>query len=176
MLGDDALHALLRRQFANPRKKHLISWNALHDVRGIPLEEPYRPASQADARVVRLALGRHLIATCDLRRGLAVDPSERKSVLVTARGWCLAEIERIVATLNPDGLLERLMHGYEAVMHARFEQEFKLPTRLACHESSPEMRSRLRSERPELARTAIAWRFLIEYVAAVPRTATRRAA
>jgi hypothetical protein len=76
--------------------------------------------------------------------------------------------QEIAATLAPDGLLERLMYGYEAVMHARFEQEFKLPTRLACYESWPEVQSRLRSERPKPARTAIAWRFLIEYVAAVP--------
>ena len=84
------------------------------------------------------------------------------------RAWCLAEIERIVAALSPDGLLERLIQGYEAVMHARFEQEFKLPTRLACYESLPDMQARLRSERPKLSRTAIAWRFLIEYVVAVP--------
>ena len=58
---DDALHVLLQQQFANPRKKHLISWNARRDVRGIPLGERYRPASEADAQVVRLALGRHLI-------------------------------------------------------------------------------------------------------------------
>jgi hypothetical protein len=168
-LSDDHVDGVVARQFSNPRKKHLLLWDAGQDSRAIaPTRTRYRPVQAADVQEVRLALGEYLQAEHRLVPGSRIAGNDREAVLRSARDRCMADIEERVARLSPTGLLERLILGNEAVAHERFEKTHKLTTRLACYESLPEVQARLRREGPRLSLAAIVWRFLIEYVTAVP--------
>jgi len=168
VLSESALAELLRRHFANPRKKHLLLLELDTDLRGIGAGlQPYRPVQDADVQHVRAELGEYLREELGLDEG-PVAEEWRTEVLFHARSWCLAQVEGLVASLSPDGLLERLVMTNESVAFMRFEQRLKLPTRLACYESEPEAVARLRREMPLLSLTSVAYRFLIEYVTAVP--------
>lgn len=77
-------------------------------------------------------------------------------------------IQKEVATLSPIGLLEWLVRNHEVIVNRRSTERFETPTRLACFSDIETMAEKLRQEIPETNETALASRFLIEYVAASP--------
>lgn len=167
LLEDATLDALLEREFANPRRKHLLllqSDNVQATTGPLP---GYRPVQRADRSEAKYELGEHLQRTLGLSEG-PIPRDRRTEVLGTARDWCLAEVERRISDLSPDGLLERLISLNESVVRERFMLQLKIPTRIACYESEKETRERLVSEMPEANLAGITSRFLVEYVAAVP--------
>jgi hypothetical protein len=172
--SDAQIDAWLEKHFNNPRKKHLLLLDASRDLRGVGEGlRPYRPIQSADVQIVRAELGAYLHDSLKVDKG-DIPKSRRVEVLACARDWCLAEIEKAVAELSPEGLLERVMALNETMAFRRFQQRLKIPTRMACYETEPETQDRLRQEVPELAATSIACRFLVEYVAAVPPSGSRR--
>jgi hypothetical protein len=78
-----------------------------------------------------------------------------------------------VAALTSCGTLEQLVRRHEVLIQQTAFRALTVPTRLACFRSIPDMVTELEKEIPERARTAIASRFLIEYVAATPLQGNR---
>jgi hypothetical protein len=169
LLSDQKVTEVLDRQFANPRRKHLLLLGG-DNVQATPGPLPgYRPVQHADRSEVKYELGAYLQRQLGLDGG-AIPRDRRTAVLGTARDWCLGEIERRIADVSPDGLLERLIALNESVVRRRFMLQLKVPTRLACYESERETQERLMGEIPESNLAGIVFRFLVEYVTAVPPT------
>ena len=81
--------------------------------------------------------------------------------------------EQLVATLSPDGVLEALV-AYGERLVQRQERERRLtPTRVACFGNLREVVEELQRDGTILSTTAVAHRFVIEYVAARPPTGLR---
>ena len=95
-------------------------------------------------------------------------------MLAKAVSYYYHELQKLVASLSPKGLLEWLLARTEAaVRRARIEQVVT-PTRLACYSSEPKMIEEMVKQYPKLADVALANRFLIEYVTAQPPRRLRR--
>jgi len=171
VLSDDAIRTELDRNFDNPRRKHLLLLEPTNPSLAPGALPRYRRVQAADRTEIKYQLGRQVRAQLGLDRG-PVPAARRTDVLGTARDWCLAEIERAAAELSPDGLLERLMGLVESLTRSAVTSKLKMPTRLACYESDERTRARLMQEQPHMSVAAIAYRFLIEYVTAVPPTGT----
>jgi len=82
-------------------------------------------------------------------------------------------LEHLIATLNPDGLLEWLITFNESIVKELYFRRLTIPTRLACFFSEEAMRQTLIKDIPEVDRAATASRFLVEYVASKPPSGLR---
>ena len=110
-------------------------------------------------------------------KGLAVGdiPSHaRNEVLNTATHFMYEQLKSLVATLNPNGLLEGLAALHETLVHEVENTRLTIPTRLSCFSSHAKMVTRIGKELPDRYKASVALRFLIEYVAAQPPTGTRQ--
>lgn len=77
-----------------------------------------------------------------------------------------------VAELDPTGLLEELVARHEALVHRNALQERTLGSRIACFAETKLLEDMI-EELPEVNSTAVALRFLIEYVTACPPAGLR---
>jgi hypothetical protein len=94
--------------------------------------------------------------------------SDRVPLLNRLVGRLYQELEQTVAQLSPAGLLERLVVHCERVIFEQEHRRLTTPTRVACYGAQVEWIERLRRDLSESATTALANRFLIEYVTAHP--------
>lgn len=95
----------------------------------------------------------------------AGDTDARRGLLHEAVSVLVARLQQDICQFDGDALLEYLLLRNEAVLRHQAEAGFHLPARIACF---PEEAVDLFSETREIARSSIAGRFLIEYVAARP--------
>lgn len=102
--------------------------------------------------------------------GAAGDTDERRRLLHEAVSTLLSRLEQDITQFDGDGLLEYLLVRNEAVLRHQAEAGFHLPARVACF---PEDAVDLFPETRQIARTSIAGRFLIEYVAVRPPHGSR---
>lgn len=102
-----------------------------------------------------------------------VPRAQRVSTLNALVDELFGVFERLVASLNPDRLLDWLIAQDERLAQRQRHTEQMLPAQIECFGSAPAMLERLRREGPELATTAISHRFLIEYVVAQPPAGPR---
>lgn len=154
------------------KKKLLFLDSAINpelDDRGLL---PYRKVQSADEDELLDELGNYLSSVEKLKEGTIPD-DRRTDVLNKAVGFFYRELEKIVASLNPKGLLEYLIAYHEAIVHEVAENRLTIPTRLACFSSELEMVETLSSELPERYKAALASRFVIEYVVARPPVGIR---
>ncbi len=167
-LSDDAIAAILDRHAPLGTKKKLLFLDPSTapdlDPRGLPA---YRKIQEADENELLDELGEHLRSVEGLREG-TVAPEKRAEVLRSAVGFYYQALVQLVASLQPEGLLEYLIAHHEAIVRELSLHRLTIPTRLACYSSEPEMIERLSEELPERAAAARASRFVIEYVAACP--------
>src|SRR5207249_4023682 len=94
--------------------------------------------------------------------------ADRPRVLNQIVTFLYSELERLVATLSQQRLLEMLLGLNEALVHRQESRRLTMPTQIACFGSVGRMAERLKRELPDAATSAIASRFLIEYVTARP--------
>ncbi|MDP9381426.1 MAG: hypothetical protein M3Q29_15025 [Chloroflexota bacterium] len=164
----EELDMLIDRFVPLGRAKKMLRLRSDADPRLHPGDlPPYRKVQPAEEEVVLDEIG--LFLTKDL--GLAVGPiadQERTNVLREVVGFLYREIEREIATLDPDDLLEWLVAFYERVVYEKATREMSIPTRIACFATEPQMVKKLREEMPDLNKAAVPARFLVEYVAARP--------
>lgn len=165
-LSDVAIGQILNR-YAPLGLKKTFTYNMLNnkpdiDPRHLP---PYRKVQKADENELLDELGSYLRTVEHLESG-PIAEDRRSDILKKAVAFYYQELVKIVASLRPDGLLEFLITLQEAAVRESSYRELTIPTQLACFSSEPEMIERLSKELPELATTAMASRFLIEYVAA----------
>lgn len=137
------------------------------DPRGIP---KYRRIQEADINTTLDSLGQHL------RSHRPVGPipqAETNDVIKESASYFLVELQRVLASLSPIGLLEYLVRHHEAVSRQTAFAALTTPTRVACYESDPTIRKHLEEEIPALSGAALAGRFLIELAASQPPTGLR---
>lgn len=154
-----------------PKKKLILVPGEVHTVLNESDLPPYRPLQPA---VLEEWRGREqgLIERLNLPPG-PIQPEQRVPTLNRMVTEWFASFEQLVATFNPEGLLDSLV-AYGERLIQREEGERKLmPARIACFGGVPEMLQELVPSGPTLATTAIAHRFVTEYVAARPPSGLR---
>jgi hypothetical protein len=117
-------------------------------------------------------LGEHL-RTVNAHSAGKIASAARAAVLHQCVEYFYNLLRDEVAALTPRGTLEHLVRRHEVLIQQTAFRALTVPTRLACFGGISDMVTELESEIPERARTAIASRFLIEYVAATPSQGNR---
>jgi hypothetical protein len=110
------------------------------------------------------------------RRGFTEDPlsAERTHEAANAAvGYFFEQLQRAVSVMSPNGLMERLIAACDSVVVSGTREELELPTRSACFAGSAQVIADLKRRTPAASETAIAARFLVEYVAARPPSGMR---
>jgi len=171
---DGALAAIVDRHAPAGIKKRLIVSDDLSepdlDRRGVPRPRTIRQAPVQAARHDTWPRIRSWMAT-DARAGHA--PKERwVALLDDLVAAHYGELERVVASLDPGGLLETLVARHEALVAERASRRLSIPTISAGLADVPHV---LRGEWAglhDLDRAAVAARFAIEYAVARPPSGT----
>ena len=154
-----------------PKKKLILVPGEVHavlDESGLP---PYRPLQTAVLEEWR-GREREWIERLNLSPG-PIQPEERVRTLNGMVTELFASFEQLVATFNPAGLLDSLVAYGERLLQTEESARRLMPARIACFGSGPEMLKEMASSGPTLASTAIAHRFVTEYVAARPPNGLR---
>ena len=139
------------------------------DPRGIP---HYRHLQEGDIDDVLQRLGLHLHKTRNLPVG-PISDAKRNEILHAAVTLCYSELQKLVRAHRPEGFIEFLILQHEAVVRENTHRKLTIPTRIACFQEVEDVVKKLGEEFPQIARTALASRFLIEYSAAQPPTGLR---
>lgn len=164
----NALETFLERHAPVGLKKKILLFdaNSVPELvrEGLP---SYRALQKADENQLLDELGAYL--TCEERMQVGpISDNQRTMVLGKAVGFFYNQLTNLVATLEPDGLLERLVSNQEAAIRESAFHQLNIPTRLACFSTEQEMIERLNKETPRYNLTVVASRFIIEYVTAQP--------
>lgn len=118
-------------------------------------------------------LGDHLVN----ERGMVPGPipmDRRTAVLngVVTR-WLIDELSSLLAALNGDHLLLKLIDRHEALVSADARESVHLPARIACFGADSDEVERIRRNQGSAASAMLANRFLIEYASAFPPAGTQ---
>ncbi len=116
-------------------------------------------------------LGDHFISG-GWHLGQAVPSSERNAVLGKAVDFYYGCIVSLVSELECAGLIDYLMAMDESLLHEMARERYKLPGEIACFGSKSDHVKELIEASSAHTAAAMASRFLIEYVAAVPPSGT----
>lgn len=135
------------------------------------------PADLEDARMVQdwdkellqEEVGRDIgeMPPADYKVVQVIGMPDSKAVVDRAGDSLYTLIQERVAALSPQGLLEFLVVQYDAVRYRDKHAQYSLAAR-AASETADVALKHLHEELPRLAETAVAARFLIEYVTACP--------
>jgi hypothetical protein len=99
--------------------------------------------------------------------------SKRVAVLNGAVALFFERLVELVSALSPDGLLEFLVRQNESLTYDEAHRRLTLPARIACFGMNDRLAKDLEERIPTVAETAVANRFLIEYIAAQPPAGSR---
>lgn len=132
----------------------------------------YREIEAPDVEELLDDLGYYLRTQENLGLGKLPD-QQRTHILQKVVNYFYTQFQRLVDTLNPEGLLEWLITQHEAGIAEKAHYQLTIPTRLACFSSEPEILKELTERLPELVASTRANRFLIEYVTARPPVGLR---
>jgi hypothetical protein len=148
-------------------KKKLLSFNVAADPaldgRGLPL---YRGVRKYQIGKLLDSVGEYLATT-----KFAVGPipdSERTIVLNGIVGFCYSKLQKLVASLAPEGVLQFVISHHESVLHQQALGKATIATRLACFGDDPKLVASFQEDLQNQARDAIAARFVVEYLATMP--------
>jgi len=139
------------------------------DSRKLP---SFRRLQTAETSELLDQLGEYVRQDLKLPMG-PIEDWQRTAVLREAVDFYYRKLQKLVATLDPRELLERLVVQHEAIVNSTAMHKLQMPTRLAAFENAPEMLEILRQELPDDANAALASRFVIEYVVARPPSGVR---
>ncbi len=173
LLDDAAIEAAVEEHAPLGLQKVIVLLDAgadpTLDDRGLP---EARFAQGHDEAVAMDELGEHLIGGLGLPVG-RVAPERRTEVLKAAVAFHLRQLEELIATLSPDGLLEWLVLANEALVSDFNRMRVETPTKDACYGDVGDISEQLAKRLPKSSVASVANRFLIEYVAAQPPSGTR---
>lgn len=168
LMTDEMIAAMIERHAPLGPKKRIFILNSqnapLQNAQGLP---DYRSIQEADEQEVLDDLGDMLIAGHNYQVG-EIHRSNQNEITKRAVGSLYTELERLVATLRPDGLLEWLVSHYESCLAKKDYFEMNLPARIACFSSRSKVLKDFIEEASLQAATATAARFIVEYVTARP--------
>lgn len=134
---------------------------------------PYRPIQAGETEDLIEELSEHVISTRDLKPG-KLPATICNSILIDMVAVCFAQIAEVTKTLNPHGLLEFLIVLSESLIWESATQQLSLASRMKTFEHDREIIAKLPQEMTEFAESAIACRFIIEFVTAQPPMGQRR--
>jgi hypothetical protein len=126
-----------------------------------------RPIHQADVNAVLDETGRYLAQDRGLPVGV-IAPDDRVELLDAVVEHQIGQLDRLVSTLNPDGLLEILVSHNESLVREKELQRLTVPTRQACFADAVDVVEELRRSLAEVSDGLVANRYLIEYATASP--------
>lgn len=135
------------------------------DPRGLP---PYRPVCEADRTGLLDELAIHLKMS-EFPTGTATG-AQRAQLLDLVVKFFYGQLEALVATLDPAGLLEDLIAQHEALVYSHASHELQAHNPLGLRHGH---HMEWIASRSEWTETAMASRFLLEYVAARPPAGER---
>jgi hypothetical protein len=172
-LTDKAISAMIATHAPLGLKKKML----LLVPEGEPPLDPrklpsFRRLQTAETSELLDQLGEHVRWDLKLPIG-PIEDGQRTAVLREAVDFYYRKLQKLVATLDPIELLERLVVQHEAIVNSTAMHKLQMPTRLAAFENAPEMLEILRQELPDDANAALASRFVIEYVVARPPSGVR---
>lgn len=138
------------------------------DESGLPPYRPLQPAATEEWR------DREWLFLDQLNLPLGAIPDEKR--VHTLNGMverAFNRFEHLVAAANPAGLMENLVGLGERLIWQEERQRRLLPTQIACYSTVPQMVEELKQDGSTLASTAIAHRFVTEYIVARPPSGLR---
>jgi hypothetical protein len=150
-------------------KKKIIALNLTAkpelDPRKLP---PFRKIQPADITELLDDLGDHLLNERALPIGKV--PDDKRTAIINQKivPFYFRQLELLVSSLNPEGLLERLIAQHESIVREVASHQLTIPTRLACFSTEAGIVEKLRKEDPERTMAGTAARFIIEYVTTRP--------
>lgn len=134
----------------------------------------YRVVQISERESLLDELGNHLASQEWWRGGVAVSSDTRTTLLRDdVVSFFSSELVRLVASLNPSGLLEALVRYNESIVRESAERRLLTPTELACFGRDEGRLKKIREYISDLNQTALPSRFLIEYVTAQPPAGSR---
>jgi hypothetical protein len=172
-LSEAAITKMVDKYCPRSAKKMLLMIDVIRNPRLDPRSIPsFRPIQSGELDDVLDVVGEHLTKV----RAMPVGPiakDKRNDTLHDCVGVLYGRLQTLLATLNPEKLLEWLVVQHEAVVREDALQQLTITTRLACFGPDSEVITQLQKRIPVIAQTAIASRFLIEYVVARPPSGLR---
>ncbi|HII07744.1 MAG TPA: hypothetical protein HA349_10655 [Methanotrichaceae archaeon] len=132
------------------------------DTRGLPT---FRKLQKADINELLDELGNYLLSE-GLNVGKIADEQRKNILNFKVVKFYYRELERLIASLQQEGLIEWLIAHHEAIISNLSVHKLTTPTRIACLESESNIVPLIRNEFEENTSAAVASRFIIEYVVA----------
>ncbi|OZH52449.1 hypothetical protein AFK68_24250 [Hydrocoleum sp. CS-953] len=173
-LSDEIISKIIEIHPPLGLKKQIIyldsSINPELDPKKLPA---YQKVQKADINKLLDDLGDYLNSVKKYPQGKIPENERTKFLNNEVFGFFYSKLKKLVASLNPENLLENLISYHEAIVHQVNEHRLTIPTRLACFSSIPERYKNIQKEMLENNQTALASRFIIEYVVAQPPTGIR---
>ncbi len=171
---DDALAAIVDRHVPLGMKKRVLALNSRDvldlDNRGLPLSPP-RVVQGSAMHAITYEMWPRMQARLRMHGQAEQAPKEHWSGLLNALvGHCFDELESLVASLAPEGLLETLVVRHEALVRERALGRLSIPTLAIGLTDVPRVVEGERAGYAQAARAATAARFVIEYVVTRPPT------
>ncbi len=172
-LSQAEIATIVEAHAAPPLKKKIIITQRHRDPeldpRGLPRPRTVDPFDEGQ---LLDELGSYLTTDLGLKVGV-IPAAERSVVLNRVAAWYYEQLQRLVHTLNPDGLLRWLVAHNESLLKERASIQLTLATRLACFASHDTIRKEWSTEHSRQAAALLSSRFIIEYVAASPPNGLR---
>lgn len=164
-------NALERHAPLGPKKKITLVSN-LKEIALVdgPLP-PYRPLQDADAEPLLDQAGELIAANTKIQIG-PINADEAGDVLNMIVADHFEQFAKMIASLSPNGLLEVLVAIHESALHHEAVAQMTFASKAACF-SETKLVDDLVEEIPLGASTAIAMRFILEYVVTRPPTGLR---
>jgi hypothetical protein len=163
-----SVDALVDRHAPVGRKKMILRLRAANNRRLDDRDvDRARPIQEADVNAVLDETGRYLAQDQSLPVGV-IAPDDRVATLDAVVDHQIGQLERLIGTLSPAGLLETLVAHNESLIRGKEIQRLTVPTRQACFADAIDVVEELQRSQSEVSDALVASRYLIEYTVACP--------
>lgn len=146
-LSDEKINEIIDRHAPLGIKKKIVALDAAAkpelDPRRLP---PFRKVQPADVSELLDELGDYLFKEERLPIGDIPDNQRTSIINQKVVPFCFRELELLVGSLNPEGLLEWLIAHHESIVREVASHQLTIPTRLACFTTEAGIVEKLRKK------------------------------
>lgn len=168
-LSDERIREIVDLHAPLGIKKKIVALDVAAKPELDPRKLPrFRKVKPADVSELLDELGDYLFQEESIPIGKIPDDHRTSIINQKVVPFCFRELELLVGSLSPEGLLERLIAQHESIVREVASHQLTIPTRLACFTTEPGIVEKLRKEDPERTMAGTAARFIIEYVTTRP--------
>ncbi|MBR5874732.1 MAG: hypothetical protein IKY90_08380 [Oscillospiraceae bacterium] len=150
--------------FENPLKKKAFFLNAQEYPYLKPIDLDFRKVSIEYEQLLSDEIGYFLIKEKGVPFG-EIKKNEKYSICSTIVDYLYKKLKTLVASLNPQNLIEQIYLDLEKVMYSMMLTQRRHAFNIACY---PEKTDKLNSTYNQLNKSSIALKFFMEYVSAQP--------